>query len=320
MRKMVLLEDLSPYTHLLQQIAPHWEIIGTPSSETLEKHLSEAEIIVGWSSAAEKAIEEPSSPLKWVQAWSSGVDYLPLKILAEKGILLTNTAGIHPRPVSESIFAAMLALVRHLPHAFKAKEAGLWQREQVLATPLEEIHGKVLGVFGTGNIGQEVARIGRAFSMRTLGYKHTPELVPYFDEIFTGDDFYNLLSRCDYVVNLLPLTEGTRGLFDEQAFAAMPQGSRYLNFGRGETTDTSSLVEALESGHLAGAALDVTDPEPLPEESPLWKMDQVVITPHIAGKSVHYSQRVLDIFTENLKSYLQTGDVVKNKIDYQQAY
>ncbi|MFV0399447.1 MAG: D-2-hydroxyacid dehydrogenase [Oscillospiraceae bacterium] len=319
MKKMVLHRDMSSYLPRLEMLVPGWEVVFSPKDASAVRG---AEVLAGWHADwAEYAFAE-DSPLRWVQAWSAGVDSLPLDEFQKRGILLTTGSGVHAKPVSETLFAMILALARALPRILANQREGKWlspwQDDDRFG--ITEIHNRTLGILGVGAIGSEVARLARGFSMHTLGLRHTGEPAPYVDEMYQSRDLNKLLHQCDYVVNLLPLTPETDKVMNADAFAAMRRGSRYFSLGRGPTTDLDALAEALRSGHLAGAGLDVTDPEPLPEDSPLWKMDNVIITPHIGGLTPSYDDRTMELFLHNLSDYLATGTPGRNLVDYYRSY
>jgi phosphoglycerate dehydrogenase-like enzyme len=183
-----------------------------------------------------------------------------------------------------------------------------------------EMHGKTIGILGIGAIGSETARLAKAFGMKTLGLRR--KAIPHesVDRMFDPSELHDLLSHCDYVVNTLPLTDETSHIIGREAFTFMKTDAFYVNIGRGRTTDTAALIDALASGRIAGAGLDVFEIEPLPAESLLWDMENVIITPHSSGSTSQYDNRVVDIFLENLQSYLQVGAPVRNLVDLDMQY
>lgn len=320
MSKIVVLKNVAQFRRRIERAAGGSEVVITKDKSSAKEHIPGAEVIVGWSSEAKKYVQSDSNTVKWVQNYSAGVDNLPLELFKEKNIILTNAKGVHPRPVSESVFAMMLALARNIPKTLELQKQSRWGAEQFSYENQFEIHGKTIGILGTGAIGEEIARLARAFTMRTLGMRRTKEIAPFFDEIYDNSQMHEMLAQCDYVVNILPFTKSTTDIIDKDAFTAMRDGTRYFAFGRGGTTDTEALIEALRAGKLAGAGIDVVNPEPLLSESPLWNMENVIIQPHIAGLTENYDERVMDIFIENLKSYIETGAPSRNIIDLDQEY
>ncbi len=317
MSKIVFLQHLSEkQKQQIEAAAPHDEIVAIPVKEATEQDLADAEIIVGWSRKFQDFILSPDCAVKWVQAWSAGVDKMPLAELEQKQVLLTSANGVHTIPISEQIFAYMLAFNRNLHQAIRNQSQARWDE----SGRFSELHGKTIAIVGAGNIGIGTARLARAFGMKTVGVRRSGQPLDEFDTMYSMEQLDEALGVADVVVNILPLTEQTRGLFDQGRFAAMKPEALFINVGRGTTVRTDDLVAALQNGTIAGAGLDVFDPEPLPEDHPLWSMEQVMITPHIAGSNEHYTDRVLDIFLTNLKAYQQGEKLPVNLVDYSSGY
>ena len=171
-----------------------------------------------------------------------------------------------------------------------------------------------------GAIGVEAARIGKAFGMRVLGLRRGGKPAENVDEIFAPERAEEMLERCDYVMNVLPWTKETENFMNAVRFCRMKKTACYVSAGRGATTDQEALVDALRTGKIACAGLDVTTPEPLPADSPLWDMDNVILTPHMAGLTDRYFERAAGILLENLKSYIDTGAPIKNLVNYDLQY
>lgn len=323
MKQIVCLHSLTPeQIHQIEQAAPGFEMIVKNKKELDPEQIKNAEIIVGWSKTiAEHALQEDSK-LKWVQTWSAGVDTLPLDRLRDRDILLTNSSGVHAIPISESIFAMMLSFSRQMHIAVRHQLQKNWKAD--LSVPgqstLGEINGKTLVIVGVGEIGRETARLAKAFGMHVIGVRRSDKPEPNVDQMFTMDGLHEALEKGDYIVNVLPLTEETHHMFDAEAWKAAKKGACFINAGRGPTVDTSSLIDALNSGQISGAGLDVFEQEPLPSDNPLWTMEQVIITPHVAGSNDRYTERVVDIFTENVKAYAQGQKPPLNLVDYERMY
>lgn len=258
--------------------------------------------------------------LRWVQAWSAGVDrYLDLRGLMERDDLtFTNMKGAHGPVIAEHVFAMLLHLRRDLGAYGAAQREARWDRRA--GSGQEALAGSTLLVVGMGGIGSEVARRADAFGMEVLATVRTPREAPDFvDELGVASDLDRLLTRADVVVIALPLTDETRGLFDAERLALMRPGSILVNIARGPIVDTQALIEALESGHLGGACLDVTEPEPLPAESPLWARDDVVITPHVAGVAGLTGERRWAVFLENARRFA-ADEPLQNQVDRNAGY
>ena len=245
--------------------------------------------------------------LKWMHTFSAGVDSPFFIQLMERGVRLTNSSGAAASPIAQTAILYMLALSRNVRAWFEHQNKREWQRH-----PFVELDGSRLAVIGMGPIGEEIARLGVALNMTVEGIRRTPtgnEPCP----TFPFSELHNVLGRADWVVLALPLTPDTAQLFNAELFGHMVLGAHFVNIGRGELVDEDALIGALRSGHIAGAALDVFATEPLPEDSPLWEMDNVIITPHSSGASELSAHRSEDVFIENLPLFL-SGDAMKNEI------
>ena len=232
--------------------------------------------------------------LRWFHTFSAGVDHPVFSMLAANGAVLTNSSGSTATPIAETVMMYLLALTRRLPDWFRAQSEHRWERHRI-----SELRDRRVAVLGMGPIGLEVIRLTQAFGMQTIGIRQRvrgDETI----ETHTIDDLLQILSTVDVVVIALPLTDQTRCLIDASMIDAMAPGALLVNIGRGEIIDEDALVEALERGHLGGAGLDVFTTEPLPADSPLWDLDNVIITPHSSGASEASGGRAIDIFCENL--------------------
>ncbi|MFN0008581.1 MAG: D-2-hydroxyacid dehydrogenase [Planctomycetota bacterium] len=260
--------------------------------------------------------------LVWVQAGSAGVDrYLAIPEIAEpESLVLTNMSGIHGPAIADHVFAMLLALTRDLPVHLAGRAAGAWKRDgSGVLTPIA-LQDRTLLVVGLGSIGTEIARRGKGFGMRVIATRRSDSPSPDFVEhVGKPEELLALLSRADVVAIALPLTDETKGLFGRQAFEAMKPKSYLVNIGRGKIVETDALVAALESGHLAGACLDVTDPEPLPSDHRLWKLPNVVITPHVAADAEITDARHWTLLRENLRRF-DAGEPLLNVVDKRAGY
>ncbi|WP_421382731.1 D-2-hydroxyacid dehydrogenase [Bacillus salacetis] len=318
MKKLIIAQNIEKeQIEHIQQAAPGWEVITGKEPEHWENHLEDAEIIAGWKRSMEgKTLGSPAA-LRWIQTWSAGVDSLPLKEMESQDILVTSANGVHAYPISETIFAMMLGLTRKIHTYVKNQEQKEWAHSGLKL----EIHEKTIGIIGVGAIGKETAKIAKAFGMRVLGVRHSGKEAEYVDEMFKTEQLHDVLPQCDYVVNTVPLTSETRGMFGQTEFQLMKESAFLINIGRGKTIKEQDLIKALESGSIAGAGLDVFVHEPLEKDSPLWKMENVIITPHTAGSTEFYNKRVIeDIFIPNLKEYISGNQPPVNLVDYQKGY
>ena len=237
--------------------------------------------------------------LKWMHTFSAGVDSPFFIDLIKKGVTLTNSSGAAASPIAQTAILYMLALSRNVRAWFEHQDNKEWERHE-----FTELDGARLAVIGMGPIGVEIARLGAALNMDVEGIRRSPtghEPCP----TFSFDQLSEVLGRADWVALALPLTPDTQNLFDQQQFARMKPGAQFINVGRGELVDETALINALNSQHLAGAALDVFATEPLPEDSPLWSMKNVLITPHSSGASVKSGLRAEELFVRNFALFVQ---------------
>jgi phosphoglycerate dehydrogenase-like enzyme len=265
---------------------------------------------------------ENAPRLRWVQLHSAGVDHiLDHRLYADSDVMFTTTSGIHAIPMAEYTLAQMLAFAHHLLRMVEDKATvttkwtnGRWDRY----VP-DELYGATLGIVGYGSVGRQIARLAQTFGMKILALKRDvrrlvdeaytmpgvgdPEAeIP--DRVYPPEALHSFLGECDYVAVTVPLTDQTRRLIDEAALAAMKPNAVLINIARGGIVDEAALIKALEQKTIAGAALDVFEEEPLPADSPLWGLPNVIISPHIAGFTPQYDERATDIFAENLRRFV----------------
>ncbi|MCD7034083.1 D-2-hydroxyacid dehydrogenase [Metabacillus sp. GX 13764] len=316
-RKLILAQNAEKqWVEKVQQALPDWEVIFGKEEEKWKDHIKDAEIIAGWKKAMEPYLQSDLQ-LKWVQAWSAGVNDMPLKELEKKGVTVTSANGVHAYPISETIFALMLGLTRKIQAYVKNQEKKEWHHSNLKL----EIHNKTIGILGFGAIGKETAKIAKAFGMKVLGLRHSGKEDEFADAMYTPDSLNSMLPECDFVVVTLPLTEDTKHMIGKEQFGLMRESACFINIGRGDIVEENSLIQALQEGGIAGAGLDVFAKEPLPENSPLWEMENVIVTPHTAGSTEYYDQRVIeDIFLPNLKKYLEGEDPGINKVSFEKGY
>jgi D-2-hydroxyacid dehydrogenase (NADP+) len=259
--------------------------------------------------------------LRWVQCPSAGVAWLleTRALRDSEQITLTNMAGVHGPTIADHVFGMLLALTRDLRYYMDDAQQGTWNRKGSGAQRIA-LQGRTLFVVGLGGIGREVAKRAKGFGMRVIATRRSAAPPPsYVDMQGTPDRLMEFLAASDVVVLCVPLTDETAGMIGEEQLAAMPSGSYLVNIARGGVVQTEALVAALSSGHLAGAALDVTDPEPLPGDHVLWTMDNVVITPHVASRSELTGERWNALYVENLRRFA-AGEPLLNVVDKQAGY
>jgi phosphoglycerate dehydrogenase-like enzyme len=272
--------------------------------------------------------------LRWVQGHWAGVDRLVGTPLWESDVLITNASGVHAPNMAQYALAQILAWAHRVPRWFHFQREGKWPSRRWDSFMPDELRGRTLGILGYGSIGREIARLAKGFGMTILVTKrdvrHTEDTgynIPGYGDpegvlprrIYPAEATRSMLAECDYVVVTLPLTSKTRHLFDETLFREMKSNCFLVNIGRGELINEKDLVRALNKGWIAGAGLDVFETEPLPENSPLWQMDNVIITPHISGITAHYDERAADLFATNLRRYL-AGEPLLNLVQRSAEY
>ncbi len=237
--------------------------------------------------------------------------------MQKKNIYITSANGVHSYPISETIFALLLGFTRNIHAYVRNQLVKKWDGTDIKL----EAHKKTIGIIGVGAIGLETAKIAKAFDMHVIGVRNSRKPTDYVDELYTSDQLNEVLPLCDYVVVTLPLTDDTYHLFQKEQFNQMKKSAFFINIGRGEIVKEEDLISALKSGEILGAGLDVFETEPLEQSSPLWELDNVIITPHTSGSTEHYNSRVIeDILLVNANHYLKEEPLPINLVDYQKGY
>jgi phosphoglycerate dehydrogenase-like enzyme len=280
-------------------------VIATP--EEAKSHYSDAEVVASFPLRMPNIKELPHA--KWLHSFSAGVDRILTPAVAESDVILSNSSGIHATPIAEHIIAFMLIWTRGFHKTFRNQEKHAWIKDQTLT----ELRNSNVLIVGLGEIGTEAARLAHAFgahvwaTVRTLrhGSGQARKKPEFIEKLETSDKLDSMLPEADFVVICLPHTDATHHYFDKEKFAQMKKGAVVINIGRGGIIKEVDLIEALKNGTIAGAGLDVTEKEPLPEDSPLWDMSNVIITPHHSGLSHKYMDRAIDLLSKNLEAYLK---------------
>lgn len=277
------------------------------------------EITYGWNLRQLGETEVASMKrLSWIQAASAGIDYLPENLRHDAQLQISTMSGLHAQPIAESVFGYLLATGRQLFTSHANQSSKQWAKPE--HGSFFSLKDKVLLVYGAGNIGREIARVGQSLGMRVIGVNTSGQSVEPFDQIVTLDESGEFASEADFIVSSLPATTETDDYFNETWFASLKPSVHFINIGRGNTVDESALHQALLTGKIAGAYLDVFKKEPLPKDSPLWQAPNLLITPHITGHIEHFALDAYPIFLENLKSYLQTGQISRNSYSREKGY
>ena len=253
--------------------------------------------------------------LKWIHATSAGVDALMFPALIDGDVTVTNARGIFDRTIAEYVLCTILMFTKDFPRSLRLQAEHKWQHRET-----ERAEGKQVLIVGAGSIGGQIARLCRAAGLKPHGIARKPRHDdPDFVAVHGNDDLTEQLGLADFVVIAAPLTPQTEGLFDEKAFKAMRKSARLINIGRGPVVKTDDLIAALKNGDIAGAALDVFEEEPLPEDHPLWGMENVIMTAHMSGDFIGWKRALTDQFLENLDRW-HKGEDLFNLVDKKLGY
>jgi phosphoglycerate dehydrogenase-like enzyme len=302
----------------IKEAAPGAELMIIKNKQEWESRIHEfsekAEVIFGRLAPA-RYRELPN--LRWAQQDFAGTDWL-LKFpdIIEKDFILTNASGVHAIPIAEHILGLMLALARDIPLSIRNQGDHQWTR----SVRVVELEGATLGVIGLGKIGEKTAEKAKGLNMRVLAMRRNPERSsPYVDRMYGTEGLMELLSQSDWVLISAPMTPETKGMIGEKELRGMKKSAHVINIARGSIIQEKALIKALQEGWIAGAGLDVFETEPLPPDSLLWDLENVIITGHYAGSTPFYFDRVMEIFLENLRHY-QCGEPLINVVDKQRGY
>lgn len=296
---------------------------GAASPEALEA-IAGAEIHLGFGFPRRlcDAARQSGDNLRWVHSGAAGVGGAIHPGMAESSIVLTNSAGIHAEPMADTVMAMILYFARGLDHAVAAQRAGRWHRDPFdsPSTSIHELAGTTLGIAGFGGIGEAVARRALALGMRVLGYRRRPIPTALDVHLLTGEkDLDRLLDESRYLVLSLPNTPATTGLLDRRRLDRLRTDAVVINVGRGDVLDEDALAMALGEGRIRGAGLDVFAREPLPSDSPLWSLPNVLITPHVSATTDRFWRREVDLIVRNLHRYAR-GEPLLNLVDPEAGY
>jgi phosphoglycerate dehydrogenase-like enzyme len=300
---------MAEYAAELRDRLPDYDVslARTPAEE--RECVSEARVVTGGSIDADLLAEAEN--LELFACAYAGYGHLPLEEFRDRGIAVTNAAGIHAPSIAEQVLGFLLTFSRRLHEGWRRKQNREWRHY-----PAFELQDSTVTVVGLGAIGHAVVERLEGFGVDTIGVRYTPEKGGPTDDVVGFDDeaVHDAFARTDYLVIATPLTDTTRGLVDSEALATLPPESVLVNVARGGVVDTDALVGALRRESIRGAALDVTDPEPLPEDHALWNLENALITPHNAGHTPKHWERLADIVAGNVPR-LDTGESLANRVD-----
>ena len=301
---------------ILQGIAPEATFINVDSEEELLRECEDAEVFIGPKPTPE--VVRKAKKLRWVQIAGAGIERFLFPEMVNSDIVMTNARGTTGAPIAEHVMALVLAFTRRLHITLYRQKERVWETHANL--PVIEIAGDTMGIIGLGGIGLQVAKRANAFDMRILAIDPTPAARPEYIESIRGPEgLHEMLGQSDFVVICCPETRETRGMIGREELRAMKPTAFLFNVGRGPIVDHDALIEALKDGDIAGAGLDAMSPEPLPAESPLWDMPNVIITPHHAGQSPKAPARRFQLFCENLRAYV-AGRPLTSVVDKKKMY
>ncbi|HXC78039.1 MAG TPA: D-2-hydroxyacid dehydrogenase [Candidatus Acidoferrum sp.] len=309
--KVVLPERLKP---VLSRLPSDPEIAWYADTDTCIAAMPGTEVVwVHFGLTDIDTVFKAGTDLKWVTSPATGVDGWPLDILRERHVVLTNGAGVGAIPISEYVVMGLLAGLKGMPQLVRAQG----RREWLKAPPtLAELHGKRALVYGYGGIGRAIADRLRPFGVAVTGVRRNPGGEA---GVIAAEDWEARLPQTDLLILSVPLTGATSALVGSDQLGALPGGAWVANIARGGLIDQAALIAALRSGHLGGAYLDVTDPEPMPSDSDLWSMPNVIITPHTSWATEHLMDRAAEIFIDNFNRYLR-GEPLRNVVDIDAGY
>ena len=303
--------------HLAQirSAAPGAEVVDSPQ-EAVARELLAADVFCGhakvpvpWDEVVQRG------RLKWIQSSAAGLDHCLVPSVVGSDITVTSASGLFADQVAEHTMALLLGLLRRLPTFFRAQQA-----KEFVRRPTDDLHGKTVGIVGFGGNGRRLAEILAAFGVRLLATDVFPDDRPkYVEQLWPADRFVDVLAVADVVILCVPLTDVTKGMIDAQALSNMKRGAILINVARGPVVNEPALVSALRSGQLSAAGLDVTEVEPLPADSPLWELPNVMVTPHVGAQSARRIDDTTDFFCRNLGRF-RAGRELLNRVDKRLGY
>ena len=310
------------FAHVAYQLGPTFQSLKTGihhfqtwNAEETENRIAEADVFVVSALWRDNLLEK-APKLRFIQSIGAGYDQFPLEQLKARGIRLASASGVNRNAVSEHVFALILALARKIHDARDNQSEHFW-RPMINEIPQreDELAGKTLGIIGLGQIGSRVARLGKAFEMRVIATKRRiEEHDGMADLVLPPDQIAALIAQSDFVVLTCPLTTETQGLIDRTILEQMKPSAYLINVARGSCVDEVALLESLRSGRIAGAGLDHFVDDPLPDSSPFWALQNVIVTPHTAGETQLYERNVIDILLENIDRLSKGETGLRNEI------
>lgn len=292
--------DAGEMKKILKPDFPDVSFLAAKSEDEAGRFIEEAEILLALRIS--DGLLSRAGKLKWIHSPITGTDFienLP-SFKARKELILSSSRGIHGPQMSEMAVMLMIAMNRQFPRVLRNQDRRLWER-----WPTRILYQKKVGILGVGAIGEAIAEKCKAFGMTVLGIDPFPRDIRAVDTFYHPDDLLSVMSEVDYFISVVPSTPDTRGILNGEVFSRLKPTAFFINMGRGDVVDEEALIRILRDRKIAGAALDTFLREPLPPESPLWELDNVIITPHVGGASDIYAQQAASLFRENLRRFLK---------------
>jgi phosphoglycerate dehydrogenase-like enzyme len=317
-RKVVLMGADAERVAWMQPAAPGVKLVAAPERTDAVREAADADAVIG---ECVPEVIQAGPRIRWVQRMYAGVERcIAIPAFAERGIVLTNMQKVAGSVMAEHVTAFMFGLARGFASFVPLQARGDWDAEAVPESRMWEVKGRTMLVVGLGGIGTEVAKRANALGMTVLAIRNSgTDGPPYVAEVGLADKLLPFAGRADVIVDTLPLTQDTKGLFDRKVFDGAKRGALFINVGRGGTVVTADLIAALRDGRLGGAGLDVTDPEPLPPDHPLWHAPNVLITPHVSAALEGNDVPRWILAKENLRRYV-AGDKLLSEVDVKKGY
>lgn len=308
------------HLNAIKKACPQIQVVLAYSVEELVLKAHDTDALVIWpffkSDFEEFCRKAPN--LKWIHAFTTGVDGILKSDISNLDIRITSTKGIHGAPIADHVLSFIFAFIRDLLFLRECQSRKEWYRNR-MDLACDESFNKTVGIIGLGNIGMVIAEKCKKLGMRVVGLKRNPVESEWVDICYSNDGLEKLLKESDFVVIAAPLTPETTGMIGERELRLMKKSAVLINIARGGLVDEPALIKALQEKTIGGAGLDVTDPEPLSQDSPLWEMPNVIITPHIAAHSPYYMDRAVEIIIENINRFMNNQDLLY-EVDKKRGY
>lgn len=301
--------------HSIREVVPDAKLIIAEDEAELLPRAEEIDILLTWGMYKPVELLTKARNLKWIHTLSAGVEGIMSPEIIKSEVRISNTRGIHGFPMTDHVIAFIFSFLRKFPVLFQQQR----RKEWLVQPAAEESFNKTVGIVGLGAIGSEIARKCNALGLRVIATKRTPVENEWIERLYPVEQLDDMLSESDFIVVIVPLTDETKGLIGASEIKAMKNSAYLINVARGPVVDEEALIEGLKNGEIAGAGLDVYQQEPLPADSPLWEMENVIISPRMSAVSPYYADRAVKLFCENAKLFIKEGGL-KNEINKDQGY